>query len=180
MTALWLVRHAQPLVDAGVCYGATDMPADEPATDAAATALAALLPPAARLWCSPLQRCMQLADALQRARPDLHLQRDSRLVEMDFGCWEGVAWDAIPKAEIDAWTAAFWHWRFGGRDSVAALMGRVGAAWADANQMSGPVVWVTHAGVIRAASLLARGIRTVEHASQWPVQVPGFGQWLRL
>ena len=25
---LWLVRHARPLVDAGVCYGATDMPAD--------------------------------------------------------------------------------------------------------------------------------------------------------
>ena len=36
---LWLVRHAQPLVAPGVCYGATDMPADVDATSQAAQAL---------------------------------------------------------------------------------------------------------------------------------------------
>ena len=29
---LWLVRHAQPLVDAGVCYGRLDVAADPAAT----------------------------------------------------------------------------------------------------------------------------------------------------
>lgn len=180
MNRLWLVRHAQPVVAASVCYGATDMPADSAATDAAAAALAPVLPQAARLWSSPMRRCVQLADALLLVRPDLHLRLDARLVEMDFGCWEGVPWDAIPKAAIDAWTAQFWHCRFGGRDSVAALMARVGAAWADTHRDSGPVVWVTHAGVIRAAGLLARGITTVQDAAQWPARAPGFGQHMRL
>lgn len=177
---LWLVRHAQPLVEAGVCYGATDMPADAGATAAACAALAPRLPQGAQIGCSPRRRCMQLADALLQARPDLSLQTDERLVEMDFGCWEGVRWDAIPKAEIDAWTAQFWLWRFGGRDTVSALMARVGAAWADAQRSREPVVWLTHAGVVRAATLLARGITAVHHADQWPVQAPGFGQLVTL
>jgi alpha-ribazole phosphatase len=177
---LWLVRHAQPLVEAGVCYGATDMPADAGATAAACAALAPQLPQGAQLWCSPRRRCMQLADALLHARTDLNLQTDERLVEMDFGCWEGVRWDAIPKAEIDAWTAQFWHGSFGGRDTVSALMARVGAAWVDAQRSVGPVVWVTHAGVVRAATLLARGVTTVHRADHWPVQAPGFGQLVTL
>ena len=37
---LWLVRHAKPLVDEGVCYGASDLDADPEATLAAAQELA--------------------------------------------------------------------------------------------------------------------------------------------
>ena len=62
----------------------------------------------------------------------------------------------------------------------SALMARVGAAWADAQRAPGPVVWLTHAGVIRAATLRARGVTTVQRADQWPVQGPGFGQLVRL
>ena len=36
MSALWLQRHAQPLVAPGVCYGHSNMPADDKATAAAA------------------------------------------------------------------------------------------------------------------------------------------------
>jgi len=38
--SLWLVRHAQPLIESGVCYGALDVAADETATTQAAQALA--------------------------------------------------------------------------------------------------------------------------------------------
>lgn len=177
---LWLIRHAQPLVDAGVCYGATDMDADAASTAASAQAVATLLPHAAQLWCSPLRRCVQLARAVYGLRPDLALGLDPRLVEMDFGSWEGWRWDAIPRSAIDAWTAQFWLQRFGGRESVSELMVRVGAAWNDARQAQAPVVWVTHAGVIRAATLLARGVTVAHRADQWPAQAPGFGQWVCL
>lgn len=172
---LLLMRHAQPLIASGVCYGATDIEADASATQVAARQLAPLLAPGARVWCSPLRRCLQLAHALGSIRPDLALCQDARLAEMDFGHWEGWRWSDIPRAELDAWTAQFWQLRFGGRESVAELMARVGAAWGDAQASTLPVAWVTHAGVIRAARLWADGITEVQDAAGWPADAPGFG-----
>lgn len=175
----WLVRHAQPLIASGVCYGATDVAADPEATEASALVLAHQLPHGARLMSSPLRRCAQLAQALQRLRPDLLASSDARLVEMDFGCWEGWRWDDIPKPAIDAWTARFGDWRFGGRESVQELLDRVAGLWAEACATTGPVAWITHAGVIRAALLLSQGIRVVERSDQWPTEAPAFGKLVR-
>lgn len=175
----WLVRHAQPLIASGVCYGATDVAADPEATEASALVLAQQLPHGARLMSSPLRRCAQLAQALQRLRPDLLASSDARLVEMDFGCWEGWRWDDIPKPAIDAWTARFGDWRFGGRESVQELLDRVAGLWAEACATTGPVAWITHAGVIRAALLLSQGIRVVERSDQWPTEAPAFGKLVR-
>lgn len=180
MQTLWLVRHAQPLIESGVCYGATDIPADAAATRTSALELAQQLPRGTRIICSPLQRCMQLSDALLRLRPDLGANTDVRLVEMDFGCWEGVRWSDIPKSAIDAWTAQFGHWRFGGTESVQELMDRVAAAWAQTRDATGPVAWITHAGVIRAALLLHRNVETVQRSDQWPRQALEFGAHHRL
>ena len=89
---LWLVRHAQPLIDAGVCYGASDILADENATLQVARRLAGELPHGLRLITSPLQRCARLAAALQALRPDITFQTDRRLAEMNFGRWELHRW----------------------------------------------------------------------------------------
>ena len=177
---LWLVRHARPLVDAGICYGSTDIAAHAGATQSSAEELARELPQATRVVCSPLRRCIQLAQALERLRPDLHWRSDTRLVEMDFGCWEGWHWDAIPKAALDEWTADFAHWRFGGRESVAELVRRVSAVWSESRTRDDPVAWITHAGVIRAATLVAGGKREVLRSEDWPTEVAGFGQFVRL
>ncbi|MDD2927215.1 histidine phosphatase family protein [Rhodoferax sp.] len=175
--SLWLVRHAQPLIEPGVCYGALDVAADETATTQAAQALAQVLPHGARVSSSPLQRCERLTLVLCGLRPDLTYKVDARLVEMNFGCWEGQRWDSLAADELARWTADFWHHRFGGVESVADVMQRVAAAWDDAAAGPGPQVWVTHAGVIRAVELLAQGVRQLSDAAQWPVQAPGFGQW---
>lgn len=173
---LLLVRHARPLVASGVCYGATDLEADAADTVAAASRIAPLLAPGTVLWSSPLRRCQSLSRVLCDLRPDLTLRTDHRLAEMDFGTWEGWRWADIPKAEIDAWTARFGSLRFGGRESVSELMARVGAAWQEARSGADAVTWVTHAGVIRAASLWAAGVTELRDASEWPVQAPGFGE----
>ena len=178
--ALWLVRHAQPLIPAGACYGITDMAADEAATRVAASVLAGLLPPRTEVLSSPLRRCMQLTDELLRLRPDLRATTDTRLVEMDFGSWEGWRWDNIPRAAVDQWSAQFGTHRFGGRESVQELMDRVASVWAEARASSQPVAWVTHAGVIRAGMLLSAGVASVERSDQWPREAFGFGAHLRL
>lgn len=177
---LWLVRHAQPLIAPGVCYGATDIAADEQATLQTAQALAQMLPNRVSVISSPLQRCERLAQFLQGLRPDLPYKIDARLVEMNFGCWEGQRWDAIPPADYDAWMAAFGRHRFGGRESVSEFMQRVAGAWDETQRQGDDVVWITHAGVIRAATLLRQGVRQLEQAAQWPPEAPAFGGWCEL
>ena len=177
---LWMVRHAQPLVDAGTCYGQLDMPADASATLACAQALVNILPPGISVTVSPLQRCEQLAQALLGLQPDLTIKKDARLQEMNFGAWEGQRWADIARAELDAWTADFDGYRVGGRgESVNAFMVRVAAAF-DEMPYAENTLWITHAGVIRAVQLIASGQRQLQRADQWPVAAPAYGQWCKL
>jgi len=175
---LWIVRHAKPLIEGGVCYGALDVAADAQDTEQAARALAQVLPLHCQVWVSPLTRCVQMANALSDTRHDLIPRTDERLREMDFGTWEGVAWDAIPLAAMQAWTDDFGAHRFGGVESANEVLARVASLWDEAQQQPEEnQVWITHAGVARAVHLISQGIRSVDSASQWPKDAPGYGQW---
>ena len=144
-----LVRHTRPAVADGVCYGVTDLGL-APSFDDEAAAVVAALPCTERLVSSPLERCRRLAERIGAAR-DLAPLFDDRLREFDFGTWEGVPWDAIPRPELDAWAADFFHARPHGGESVQMLRERVGAAISDYRRGGDSHVVVTHAGVIRAA-----------------------------
>lgn len=169
MTTLWLARHAAVLAPAGLCYGSSELPADPAATQAAAAALHEALPPRIRVACSPLGRCLQLAEALRRWRPQLHWEIDPRLAEMDFGSWEGRSWEAIGQAAVQAWTDDFAQHRPGGGEAVQDMLSRVGAAWREAcSERDADVLWITHAGVIRAVLLLQRGLPSPLRAADWP------------
>lgn len=177
-SVIFLVRHAQPLIAPGICYGALDVAADLDATRAAAQALAASLPKNATVVSSPLQRCELLTHVLYGLRPDFSYKIDARLAEMNFGEFEGKRWDSISAQAYDNWMADFWQHRFGGMESVAEFMARVAQAWDEAGPagVEKPQVWVTHAGVIRAASLISKGVREVSEAKQWPADAPAFGE----
>ena len=177
---LWLVRHAQPLIEPGICYGQLDMPSDAEATQACAAQLAKILPGGVTVVTSPLQRCELLAPVLIGLRPDLSPKTDPKLQEMNFGQWEGRAWADIAKAELDAWTDDFANYPAGQTgESVTQFMARVAAAF-DELDMSRDTLWITHAGVIRAASLIASGASSVTRADQWPIAAPAYGQWCKL
>ena len=180
---LWLVRHADPLVAPGTCYGMLDVPADAQATRAAAERLSTALPPGARGAHSTLQRCELLAQELKALRPDLTLTPDARLREMDFGRWEGKTWDAIGKSDIDAWVAGFATHAPGGGESLAHMLHRVAAALQTAREWRAEqgvkdVVWITHAGVARCVAWLQeRGESALPRSEDWPVAAPGWGEW---
>ena len=74
---------------------------------------------------------------------------------MDFGTWEGRAWNDIPRAELDAWAQDFLHARPHGGESVADLKARADQAVADLDPSQGDILLVTHAGIVRA--LFAKG-----------------------
>ena len=147
--AVILLRHTRPAVAEGICYGRTDLDL-APCFDGHAARLAASLPPVAAVVTSPLTRCRRLAEVIAAAR-GLHPVPDPRLIEMDFGLWEGRPWDALPRAELDAWAADLLHARPHGGETVAELAARTRAALADLAARPGPVLAVTHAGVIKAA-----------------------------
>lgn len=182
---LWLVRHARPMIQEGLCYGQLDIPADPLATLHTAQAIAPLLPVGATLYCSGLQRAQQLAQAIHlQLASVIHDQRntllpniDTRLNEINFGVWEGIAWDEIPKAAFDIWTQDFDQHRFGGVESVRDLLIRVQQALHDL-PTTGDAVWITHAGVIRAVNYLIRyGLQPLATAATWPTEAPAFGTW---
>jgi alpha-ribazole phosphatase len=177
---LWLVRHAQPLIDKTICYGQLDVHADPEATHICAQELLNVLSKGISVSTSPLQRCELLAQAIIGLQPDLSIKTDARLQEMHFGQWEGRAWADIDKAELDGWTDDFADYPAGNTgESVRQFMTRVADALGELDPAR-DTLWVTHAGVIRAASLIASGIRHISRADEWPTDAPAYGQWCKL
>jgi alpha-ribazole phosphatase len=153
---LFLVRHPQPDVREGTCYGRTDLPlAADPAT--CAEELRGLLPRDAPLYSSPLARCRLLAERLHAA-PIF----DARLMELDFGAWEMQAWDAIDRAAIDAWAADPLNFAPPGGEAVTDFRARVRGFLGDIERDVADVILVAHAGVMRLCAGELAGIAPVE------------------
>ena len=169
---LYLLRHPQPDVAPGLCYGANDVPVLD--TELARVHAALAQQPIHHLpvYASPLQRCALLAERLAPGRVTL----DARLAEMDFGAWELRPWSDIPRSDVDAWTADLLHYRPGGAENVLDVARRV-QAFADEIRGSSALV-VCHAGTIRLLTALHGGV-PLEQAALRAAQTPhriGYGQ----
>jgi alpha-ribazole phosphatase len=154
---LALIRHPRALVADGICYGRLDFPLHPDGIADLAELCARLHGFRAEvLWTSPSRRCMAVADALA---PVLALQPtvDQRLLEMDFGAWEGIAWDLIDRAELDRWAAAPADFAAPGGETGAALTARVAALAAMLRADGRDGVVVSHGGPLRLLPALLRG-----------------------
>lgn len=159
---LYLVRHFQPAVAAGVCYGRSDLAVSRAVHDAMLPGLRKQLPRDVPLYSSPLRRCTELAGSLGGA-----VCCDARLAELDFGTWEMRHWDAIARDEIDAWAADVVHYRPGGGENVLAMALRVADFYAELHAKSRrDAIIVCHAGTIRLMSACHRGLAPMDMASE--------------
>jgi alpha-ribazole phosphatase len=152
---LHLIRHPAPDVPAGYCYGRLDVALAADVAHCLSAIRDALPcdPASVPIWSSPLKRCAHLALALHPAP-----RVEARLIELDFGDWEGKAWDAIDRNALDAWAADPLRYVIPGGEAVADMQTRVDAALDELAVLpSADVVWVTHAGVIKL--VLARANR---------------------
>jgi len=61
---LLLVRHPQPIIETGICYGRSDLDVSAEQLTQARRQLALAQPTALTIYTSPLQRCAKLAQAL--------------------------------------------------------------------------------------------------------------------
>jgi probable phosphoglycerate mutase len=112
--------------------------------------------PARRIFASPMQRTRQTAAAMGLSDPI----PDVRLMEQNWGRWEGMSLQAITEQEgKDAFIRAGRRGAFRppGGESIYEVMARVNDFLRDVGRESGDAIAVTHMGVLRAAYTLATG-----------------------
>ena len=146
---LYLIRHTTPDIARNICYGQSDI-------DVAAsfdTELALLrdkLPRQPdRIYSSPSQRCLKLAQAIAAEQQVL---QDARLMELHFGEWELKCWDDIPRGAVDVWAEDHVTQAPPQGESFHALHARAADFLREASAagQEQTVFAFTHAGVIRA------------------------------
>jgi alpha-ribazole phosphatase len=146
-----LVRHPSVAGGAGRCYGRLDLPLAHPAS--VAPIVAALAPMrGAAIHTSSLTRCRLVAEALAAAWGQPAPIPDARLLELHFGAWEGLAWDEVPRADLDLWAADLGGFAPPGGETGNALVARVTAFW---RGLIGPAVIITHGGPLKVLMALA-------------------------
>lgn len=168
MQTLYLIRHTRPDIAPGLCYGQLDIDlADSFAEEA--HAVLNWLPPLDLIISSPLLRTRKLAEFLaqtvncklersgrnassgHRTAYPLRVQTDLRLMEKNFGVWEGRSWDDIARTEIDAWAADVIGHAPPGGESAHQVMQRVQSFLRDLAQLpQHHIALVAHGGSIRA------------------------------
>ncbi len=160
----------------GFCYGRLDLALRAEADEDLAAVLARLAsvrPDSIRT--SPSLRCRVLASAIAGARGGVVVE-DARLLELDFGAWEGMAWADVPRAALDSWAADLTGFAPPGGESGASLVARCRAAYA-ALPAAGCHVVVSHGGPLRVLAALAAGVAVdLGMAAQAPGAVLVFGR----
>lgn len=133
---------------------------DIPLNDDGRQMVAAWRLPAALAGCpitaSPLIRCMETAEILRSAHPELGpIETDPRLMEKSWGVWEGRNLH-----EMEATVGPDIHspdHRPEGGESRRDMLGRIGEFLADIANQDEPRIIVTHRGVIRTVYGIATG-----------------------
>jgi alpha-ribazole phosphatase len=170
-------RHPAPEGAQGRCIGArTDLPIDR----RKAKRLAHRIRRVARrerlpreVCTSPLRRCRDVGRWLRRF--GFTHKVDPRLLELDFGRWDGRPWSEIAREEIEAWASDLHGCAPGGGEAVSALLARA------AQVLARPpaALLVTHGGWLSAADWLVRHGEARPRAQAWP-RAPGYGSCSRL
>lgn len=145
---VYLIRHTRTAAEPGLCYGQSDIALADSFPEEA-RALQQKLPVLAenhKVFSSPLTRCLQLAELISPK-----VSTDNRLLEIDFGTWEGLRFDAIEADVLQHWTDNFVHVPPPNGESFSDLCRRADSFWQDClNHETEQILVITHAGFIRA------------------------------
>ncbi|MCH2046555.1 MAG: alpha-ribazole phosphatase [Saprospiraceae bacterium] len=151
-----VIRHSPVNFDKNRCYGRLDVPLADSFEEDLRQLQGILDDDYDLIYSSPKTRCSKLAMALGDKNKNIKV--DERLLELDFGEWEGKLWSAIDQDELNHWMADFVQVAPSGGESLNQMFARV-SIFIDAlrNENLAKVLIVTHSGVIRClwAYLLA-------------------------
>ena len=166
---LYIWRHPKPLAANGICLGQTDMAVDTRKIKRLANRIQRFvrmhrLPKV--IWVSPLQRSLKVGQLLTQFGFEYHIA--DALSELNFGAWDGLSWEQIPKQEIDDWCDNFATFAPDNGENLQQLFSRV-ETWLKSRKLeSQPILAVGHAGWINAAKMISAGQDIPQLAADWP------------
>jgi broad specificity phosphatase PhoE len=152
---VYLARHGQTAYNReGRFQGQQAIPLDDVGRAQAVELAERAAPHGFRaLWCSPLLRARETADAVAR-RIGLHPREDARLMETDAGDWTDRSFAEVSASDPNGFAAFISvdpDFAFPGGESFLEQEARVGAALAEIEAAALPALVVCHGMVIRAA-----------------------------
>ena len=141
-----LVRHTPVDCSTKVCYGRLDVPLSDSFPSDIKKIKKQLSSSYDAVYSSPISRCVALSEALNYKE----IITDRRLLEIDFGDWEGVAWNDINDVKLDEWMADFVEISPPNGESFSQMFDRVSGFIAMLRTRKfKKILIVSHSGVIR-------------------------------
>jgi len=163
---VYLIRHTQPQVEKGVCYGQSDVLVKDSFQEEVNKLLKHLPKTIDTVYASPLMRCQKLAKELKASSS---IQTDKRLMELNFGDWEMKKWDEIDQTELNKWMKDFVNVKVPNGESFTEMNTRVSSFAEELlKKEHKTAAVVAHAGVIRCLVALVLEI-PLKNAFKIPV-----------
>jgi alpha-ribazole phosphatase len=144
-----LIRHTEPDVLPGICYGHTDILLNKTGLENAQKFTNSWTVKIDKIYSSPLKRCSILANMIQE-KTNTKLSEDARLMEMNFGNWEMKLWNEINQEDVNKWMIDFENEKVPGGESALELRTRIKSFIEEIKMLDfNKIAIVCHAGSIR-------------------------------
>ena len=141
-----LIRHTTPEIEAGICYGQTDLDLAASFEQEKQVILNKTLKHYDAVYTSPLQRCSKLANFIKSENK----VTERRLMEYNFGDWELMPWNDFKSAKAKNWMDNFVHQAAPNGESLISMQNRVMFFFNELlKENYESVALVTHSGVQR-------------------------------
>ena len=158
MKEILLIRHTKVAVEAGLCYGQLEVELDEERFPVEAEEVRQQLCPylggGERLlvYASPSLRARRLAAACGYTSPQL----EARLMELNFGAWEGQRYEDICDPRLQLWYEDYLYTAPTGGESFAEQCTRVASFLSELSEREEKTALLfTHGGVQLASGVWA-------------------------
>jgi len=146
MAEIYLVRHTKVDISQGVCYGKSDVPVAPTFIEESQKILEKFKGITINtVYSSPMSRCTQLANIFTS-----NYIIDNRLIELDFGDWEGKTWEEIYQTAYGKkWMNNYLELPTLRGETYQKLYDRVTSFIKEMDKINNCLI-ITHAGVMRA------------------------------
>lgn len=151
---IYIVRHIEPIIEKGICYGHLDIAIPDNYKYQHQQIALQLPNDFDEIFSSPLSRCKLLAENFSS-----NVIYDKRLMELNFGDWEGKTWNEINQTELNYWMENYITIAPPNGESLTDLLGKISAFITELKlKKYNKILIVTHAGVIRCAMNLFNNV----------------------
>lgn len=168
---IYLIRHTKVAIEQGVCYGQKDVDLAESypkELEAVKEKLKGI--EFDQVFTSPLSRAKKLATDIFGD----NVQEEKRLMELNFGDWEGKVWDEIKDPLFPAWMNDFVNKKCSNGESFVMLRDRVLEFWNEVKAKDCERIAIfSHGGVMRTINAIDKNIKLEDSFNE---PTPTFGE----